>query len=693
MVKNVAIQLVRKAKAAIPLAHRSGPSSPRKFILSRQSRPNPQNLYIKHFKKTGIKQWPKNALEETLQNNEVYKKLSEFLYTGADVDAHSHSHLRRYYVANKVDNDVARHKSVEHHKLMVLTGPRGSGKSATLRQAYGLSIDPHFEESPDTSAPNRQKNLVVNFWFNNFSEGTKTDSSTIFIRSLKHASDLVGGSRGFNCSIAEIADTIRKTKPSLISGGFAREDKVGSITDTGLVHDLEKTDPLAYAICLFKTTLLKANKEGKPIEKVYLIADDLEADLDNTSTIETVRKFLAINECLHNYDKLEKPSNIIATLSIRPATYDVLKDKLQSPYTLDVNPTFLEPVEILALFERRLDVNLLDTDDNEARRSWRHAFNVIRAIVESLTDSQKNFLIGISNYDIRAACSTIDNIIKNSQWYTPDAKTISDIQDAVNDKTRPLLTQASLVRAVTLGRYASFASRNKFGMPNIFFNQENYGKLLCGPLIASLLYRRLPQDGYTLIEYSKILGAMSLVFSPERAKSFTKTTLEYFEECQAVRLVETSKAKWVVSQPKLIAMWKHLEHSSVLIECFRDDTTIRHFSLRQTDNGTTFVAQPSSELGDASILAGLDFVQSVIETEHGLVKKISAENVFDFQEYFGDQFICSRLMKGLNKSIGAYFSPTRRNSDVYKQIIARQLVAIKDIEALKNAWQDKLSTT
>lgn len=614
-----------------------------------------------------------SQLLKVLEASGLREKIETLLYSRHHSDAQSD--LLRYYVPNVVDEELRSFRNTSVNDLSVVVGPRGSGKSASIRNQFGMLAMPHIENDE----------VVVPFYFDNLVEKGIDACKQHILKSLEEAASQIIESRGLSVYASDIVPFVRDTKATLIAHGLLNDEDLESKSDLDIVEKLKSSHPLGYAISYLKLVLHMAKQKERSISRVFFVADDLESVTDGDVIVKTILTILASVTCLENMGPYERPSILLTIFCLRPATYDAIRNTPEvNGFDIPEEPTRLNPVDILKMFQKKLSVNLQDASDYEERKRWNTAFRVVENIIGSLSHLHSSFFIGITNYNLRSACRLVKGVLENSHWYELVDPEGGASQGAINlAENKYHITQAAIVRCLSLRNMSAYHSRGREVLPNIFFNANNFSALLVGPYLTKFCLERRNLHGYSVFTLDDLKSNLVSVFDERLVQQIGPEVVSYFADYGLLRKIEVGEVRFV-SQPKLFSIWRHLAVSSVIIECYRDDTSIRNY----TQAKGVAMLQPSANLGERTFYAALDFTLSTWEREEVLIESAIQGSAHSFQAAFGTQLVSSRLVSGVAASMDAYYGHGRRRSSEYSELdqyLKKVRTKVQGLEAKLNS--------
>lgn len=588
-----------------------------------------------------------SALARVLSSSSIKPKLDELLYTKHHHDKNTKFH--DYYVRNRVDNFIDYFCQTTVNKTAAIVGPTGSGKSSTIRNRFGLDLGPTIQENE----------LRIPFYFDNRIDTSKKANLDHIISQIELATTYLKQKLKIEVTAKSVIEFIKQTKETLVAEAAINQNLLNLPSDAEIVESLKQKHYLGFVVSSLKHVLHEAHTKFTPIKYVYLLADDIEAIEEDENIVSTIRTILSCQTCLENMGGLEKPTILCTLLSMRPATYEALKRADQvNGFTIPSRPEQLEPINILDMFKQKLDVNIKVEQVAENKKHWKTAFRIVENICDSLRYHHANFFIGISNYNIRQACQLIERVLIHSHWYENSDTPAEAVQGAINlSEDDYHMTQAALVRSLALSDHSVYQSRNSQGIPNLFFNENFWPALLVGPLIAKYCATTRNDQGYSTFTRKEISKALKFALDGQIVDQILDKILNYFCDNLLLRKIKIRDEHYV-SQPMMTAIWGHLSSSSVFLECFRDDSCIKHFSIEANSE----LQKPSSILREGTFFAAIDMLYNTCLLEMKVLSKLEADNPVGYYSSFGGELISEKLLNGIQTSLGNFYRKRKKTA-------------------------------
>lgn len=620
-----------------------------------------------------------SQLKRVIASRGLKPLLDSFLYTRHHEDGDTKFY--DYYVRNSIDDFLEAFSRSTENTTRVMVGPAGSGKSASLRNSFGLSVSPSLHNG----------NLIIPFYFDNITEKTEASCRNHIANQLFSATKLIQISRKISFTPQRTVEFIESTKDSLVAYATIDDASLSSADAFQIIQSINKAHPLGLAISTLKQALKECMDIGTPIERVFFVADDLESMIDNEVVAKTVACILSMQTCMENMAKYRRPSTLLTILSLRPATFEVLQANPDvNAFDIPDSAQQLEPIEMLEMFSKRLNENLkeLELEEVDQRENWATAHQIIERICRALSHSHAKFFLGITNYNIRLACKLISRIIENSHWYEAVGDKESAAYGAFKlSDNQYHITQAALVRTIALTDKSVYSPTRQNGIPNLFFGANLFPAIIVGPYIAKRFVQSLNGDGYAVIEENRLADSLKLAVGEEIIDQVLPEIVEYFVRFGFLRRIQIDQNK-LVSQPSMLTSWRHMSKSSILLECYRDCTTIKHHC---TDLNRSLL-KASADLGGATFLGAIDLALSVAELETRALNRVQKTKPLLFISLFGADCISARLLRGIEVSIGHY-GRWARSQTIHRDAVNQYLIVARDMVSKVETMASSLKAT
>lgn len=611
-----------------------------------------------------------SQLKRVIQSRGLRPLLDSFLYTRHHNEQDTKFYA--YYVRNTIDDFLEAFSNSTENSTKVIVGPAGSGKSASLRNSFGLSVSPSIVG----------KNLIVPFYFDNLTEKSEESCRNHISNQLFSATKLIQNSRKITFTPQRTVEFIEGTKDSLVAYATIGDEALSQNDAFKIIEAIKDAHYLGLAISTLKQALKECHDKGNPIERVFFVADDLESMIDNEVVAKTVACILSMQTCMENMGGYKKPSTMLTLLSLRPATFEVLQGNADvNAFDIPDSAEHLQPIELRDMFSKRLNENLkdLEIDAIEQRDNWATAHQIIERICKALSHSHAKFFLGITNYNIRLACKLITRIIENSHWYEAVGDEESGAYGTFKlSDNQYHITQAALVRTIALTDHSVYTPNKHNGIPNLFFGANIFPAIIVGPYIAKRFMHSLSGDGYSVIDEAKLAENLKLVIDEQIIDQVLGEILEYFVKYGFLRRIQIDTSK-LVSQPSMLTVWRHMSKSSILFECYRDSTALKHYCTNLNHG----LLKASADLGGATFLGAIDFILNIVELERRALERAKITKPLLYISLFGPECISCRLLRGIEQSI-KHYGQWNRGQTAHREAVSEYLnLARREVQAVE----------
>lgn len=174
-------------------------------------------------------------------------------------------------------------------------------------------------------------------------------------------------------------------------------------------------------------------------------------------------------------------------------------------------------------------------------------------------------------------------------------------------------------------------------------------------------------DGYSVIEENRLADSLKLAIDEDVIDQVLPEIIEYFVKFGFLRRIQIDQNK-LVSQPSMLTAWRHMSKSSILLECYRDCTTIKHHC---TDLNPSLL-KASADLGGATFLGAIDLALSVAELEMRALNRVKNTKPLLYISLFGSDCISARLLKGIDTSI-KHYGQWKKSQTIHKEAVDEYL--------------------
>jgi len=565
-------------------------------------------------------------------------------------------------------------------KIVFLLGYAGIGKTTLMKKFFGIGKYSK-EKSGDI------KNIVLYFSCRgqigrNVKELLKGVVSSACVRLQKtHAASFPAIMEEPNDP--EFIEYIDKIRSDALERYSERKS-----SDEEKLQLLFKHDPLAYHALFLKYLITKYL--ATTIENIIIIFDDIEMLPTNEERGDYLHSVHYLYDCLRN---IETTTHTKLLISERQYTYREFRSLNWVSGGKIIH--YLTPVDILKLFENRLQWMIKKTEDGAvSRSSWQTSFEFLKQVIKiNFIENHENLLLSLCNYNLRDTLNLIDKMLMHGTWYQKTTGSSAIHFRHINGETIFLDSSLSrILKSIAYGQeWCYFESRDYYkGLTNIMrWYPDVASRPLCylvTPLAikwmlahASLTKENNEEEFFT---FQNCLDSFDQVFHYESAsvvKDALQKTFKHLYEQGFVDVRFTGKANGKVRDvtdesieyhfmPRGDIHWGLLAEASVLLEILLED-----IDFDENDVLYKEIAQarsPHCSPDDSQLrkmLVALDYTRRVSDCEKELIDKylLIEDSKIPFRQKFGSETIAWQMLKGIKKSIQKLYqgNPPRILSD------------------------------
>lgn len=574
-------------------------------------------------------------------------------HSGEDQEKINENYIKNPPIDNQIKRFIDRRKNV----MTAITGPKGIGKSTTIRQFFGVLQQPSFSSFDE-------KTIIIPFYIDSYNikqinENLKLAAKSIITSQIRNSSRLIHEKFSLNLDDKSFANFINTHKSQLL-------EDINQPLDASLeerVLFFRENKPYAYVAELLKYALIRS-----PVNRVILIVDDLESSSYEEHK-EIILGLMRLRECLKSTGKQPRNYKVEFIFSVRPATLKHLNDDIQIDGFNIRNPiSFRTPVDFAAILNRRFSniitrvhsgkkfINNEVPDEIETIEKWESSFSVLSRVINAISENQSDLIASLCNYDFRMAQNELVSCLENSRWFEVQShdEGAFEILDQ-NYRT----TDAGIIKSLALKELNSFLPSKDGIVSNIFYNYRDEKLDLCIIMILRFFMQNYKNYGIgKSISKSEIRDALFTCYDEYTVVQSIDDILSHMSWAGLLRdekvfnnSTKKIETKYILMNrgPKLI---ESLKQTSVFLEIFRDNTfldmkNIRNFSK---SNPTALYSPMDRHLAIA------DFIDQIITWEWRL--KDRSRDLGTLEEYddrFSKYVISHSCIIGFEKSMKRFF--------------------------------------
>lgn len=565
--------------------------------------------------------------------------------------------FRSTYIPNpKVEAELTRFICSPRNQILAFTGPKGSGKSTTIRYLFGETSTPSMLNVSNPDVDFADQTLIVPFFLDSYQiVDDHHDVVKTITPQILAATSFV--EKRFRISVVDgdLYEFISTHKPALLHGS---EIDPGS-TESEVINFLRKSAPYAYAAERLKFGLSKSG-----ITRVIILIDDIES-----APYEVQRRFvkgmLNFRDCMHNTGQRSALYRVEFLFSCRPITFKLFKkDPNIDGFPVSRSVRITDPASIDELVRKRFDFAIEQLGEGRTgdadrlgivkdRAKWNDSIRIFDSHISQYARRYGNFVAKVCNDNLREALTSVQTVLENSAWYeAPPDEGAFDVREH-----QYRLTEAGFFRALVLKESDVYQRKNDPILANLLMNFESpRADLMLAYLVKHLVVveRSRPMS---VIPVRNLRDKMEICFPEDVVSDYFEDVVSYAEESGLVYRDSVTNKMQVMDVllplQKLFAQWRLLRKTSVILEFSRDDCWLSHDG--RPKKGVSRKATSKLQ-GAEKFAATLDLIGEMMLADRNLhqqVRRRGLEN--NFISYFGRKCVSHILMDGLNASARRYF--------------------------------------
>ncbi len=592
-----------------------------------------------------------------------YKRVFQYLLTQRSLSIALNSYEKYYVEMVEIHRALFSAVTTMADSIRCLVGYTGIGKSTILRYFFQMNGDnPEIRLLPSVDSGDEgdltssdERVLYIPLFMDNRPIPESGDNrfrtvAEYFSNQLMAAARKVQDDGNLPENKEDFASFVAKQRSDLLEYDRSLPFQANTVER---VSRLENLDPFQFAMMRLKWFLTKSD-----IARVILIVDDVES-LSLASQDAICHVIAQSFEWLKDLSGMRRTWTANAIISLRPLTNDMLKRKdWYSAFYFDTPIGFGRPADLKSIFKKRFDDAWMEkrvADDPKEADNWNAAKGVFEHVYEKVARERGNFLVNLSNYNVRRALTQFENLLLNKRYFEPEAEPHVHPHIQMGKLN---FTESAALRALGMADGTAFPISDT-EISNIFTNQIEASADLLGVLVILAIYYRGVTLDYGLKYAVKpiLLQDVETVcsLSPEQKKGLVWAVAE-LETKGLVTTVTTRRnddeheVEYIELMPKAAAVWNALSKTSVLTEMFRDDTYVTY-----TEAGADGV-KGSQELEDdrRRLEAAIAFGSEIVLTEKNFVERcVRTHGPTRWTSTFGPLSIGKAILNGINESAKA----------------------------------------
>lgn len=607
-----------------------------------------------------------SCYNDDTQSSRYYNKINS--------DRTSAYYVHQHEIEEKLDNFL----SPPVDKDTFLVGFTGIGKTTLIKNFFGI-----IDSNPFITDDGK---LIAYLSVHADDMTNEKDVDEVFACFLQSVVNCLNQIYPFNLSneenINELYVFIKKYKDRLVNGGTPFNEEEHS--KKSILQRFLKEHSRSFYSMLIKFLIDKINATENRINTVVLLFDDIESQRIGVH-IPFISKALNISACLRNVN--ENRSFVVKSLiSLRAYTF-----RFHNSRQTEAKRIYREEDVILKdsiprmkdIFEKRYQVYYDNEDVRNAianEKRWIDSEKVLKEVVNHLADFG-DIISSIAHYDISHSLKIFLRILTNKRWFAPNESYYNGSFEPITIEHYNFSIKERIFKALFYGEDEIFVDSDENILPNILsvHSEESEGNELLSLYILEYMLWLERNNQISLYGTKKIASntlchnlAVTLnndvllekienaviklynqgyllhsIFEPESdSKCRENNCSRDYEPTYGLYLSIRGK--------KILEM---LENDSMLFEVFRDDI----------DTNLQYNTCPSTKLLQKDRLIYLiSYCKQLFKIEQDYIANSDKLKYF---RLFGNTFIITRLLKGIQNSVNYYYKKEDDNSIEVKKAL------------------------
>lgn len=586
--------------------------------------------------------------------------------------------VREVYIHNpEMEKILARYKKhTYNNNTCIIEGLTGTGKSMLVEYVF---------EIEGMSCKVIDNSIVIPFNF----DGTQYDKvSGTFTRMVKGACDCLlkefPNLRPIDDHAVQFFKFIANNRQDIIP-----YEKFPTPPVEEQLQDILNNNALGFYSSALKFYL--SQTDICSVNNVILVIDDIEGirllDEQSPSAVHEllpIKVTLEFIECMQNPGNGPVPWSLNSVICCRHYVSRLMKSL---PYSLEENTSYIAKIAAYSVCERydlrdspkimdiiRKRYDAICKREHDATDRWRTAMGVVVQLIEKIDNRMMEFILNATLGNIREAFIRLKHIVLNKRWIQRDCALQKPGAFSIRDIEQYEVTPTTLMRAFCMNESMVYNSTASF-VPNLLCNTQNNDMELIVLLTLKYFlrmadYRSMAWDANLSISDFKTL-VRNLFNSDKYSEAFVNAVYYLIEHRLLLRSYDqeqidnTGLTRHVIEQVECVYLsklgadlWSRLGSTSVFFEMFVDDIWLE-------DDPRQIPKQQFRGFDIENFSVALNYMYYLIDAEHMIYarsKNVALEGV-RFEDVFGEEPVCLRLLDGLEKSLNAFY----RQPDVYME--------------------------
>ncbi len=567
-------------------------------------------------------------------------------------------------------------KYTKNNNICIIEGFTGSGKSMLVRHVFNIhSLSVRIEDS----------SLIIPFTFDN---ALHADIKSIFVRMIHAACNILEESYpalpNVNSNFSELYQFIKLYRHDLL----LHRNEFPEPSQMNQLQALLKENPLAFYSCVLKFYLHKT--DVCPVNNIVIVVDDIEGirlEDDKTDILQQellpIKMVLELCECMQNRGGHAVSWSLNTVICCRHYVSRMMRTL---PFTLDEQTTFSQKLEAYAVC-RRIDLKksppLLDIINKRYEAickkeihnkvKWIAAMQVVKQLLDKVDTHVIDFILDLTLRNMRESMTRVKHLVLNKRWIQRDYISEHPGAFVITDLEQYNVKPASLIRAIGMNESVVYNSSASI-IPNLLYN-DNLSNIEIFPLLTLKYFLNIAQfnemswdSSISIVHFKKTVAAL---FNCDEYSSGFESSVYYllkhrillrsYDQEQfdnrALNSQTITQVERVYVPGMAVDLWKRLSTTSVFFEMYIDDIWLENDSREKTK-------QQCRGFDMDNFGVCIDYMSTLISAEQRIRAQAinHTHSLIRYKECFGEDFVSSHILTGLETSLNSYFRQENPNN-------------------------------
>lgn len=584
------------------------------------------------------------------------------------------------YIHN-VEMEAVLEKYLKHtysNNTCIIEGLTGTGKTMLMRHVFQIH---------NWTVHVIGNSIIIPFSFDN---ALYADVKEIFTRMMHGACDYLlehyPSLRRIDDCPEEFYDYIKNHRQDLAHYC----DRFPSPTKMEQLQALLERKPLAFYSSQFKFYL--GQTDTCPLDNVVFVVDDIEgirsendAMDDLRSELLPIKMVLELTECMQNQSAKAASWSLNTVICCRHYVSRMMRTL---PFSLDEATNYIQKLEayaicarydlsktpsIIEIIKKRYGA-LTAIENNRNDDKWTVAMQVVMQILEQVDSKMTDFILDLTLGNVREAMNWIKRLILNKRWIQRDYEQKVSGAFVIKDLNQYSITSASLIRGIGMNESIVYNSKESI-IPNLLYNRADcemdlFPLLTLKYFLEKASYNAMSWDASLSVSY--FMETVNELFQSRQYDMFFRDSINYliahrlllrsYDQDQidnmALGVNNIGNIECVYLSRLAASLWRRLGTTSVFLEMYIDDIWLTNDSRDPT-------RQQYRGFNSENFDVCLSYMSELIGTEAKIYSQAAnnAQSEHRFEDVFGNEPICSYLIKGLETSLTIFFRGSATDDD------------------------------